>query len=77
MERLQQRIETAEHALHTLTELSSQQDVSDIVRDAAIQRFEYTFEAMWKATKLFITPISSLLGSGTIFLVVSGVGSGF
>lgn len=30
------------------------QDASDIVRDAAIQRFEYTFEAVWKAMQLFL-----------------------
>ena len=54
MGRLRQRIETAEHALQTLVELSSLQDVTNIVRDAAIQRFEYTFEAMWKATQLYL-----------------------
>ena len=46
MERLRERLETAQRALCTLAELSLQHDVSDIVRNAAIQRFEYTFEAM-------------------------------
>jgi len=27
---------------------------TDIVRDAAIQRFEFTFEAMWKVVKLYL-----------------------
>lgn len=54
MERLRERLETARRALRTLAELSSQHDVSDIVRDAAIQRFEHTFEAMWKATRLYL-----------------------
>jgi len=33
------------------------QDTSDIVRDAAIQRFEYTFEAIWKATRMFLRAV--------------------
>ncbi len=31
-----------------------QQSFSVIVRDAAIQRFEYTFEAFWKLTKEYL-----------------------
>ena len=54
MERLRQRLDTAGSALQTLAEIFPQQRVSDIVRDAAIQRFEYTFEAMWKAMQLFL-----------------------
>jgi len=37
-----------------LAELPLHQDASDIVRDAAIQRFEYTFEAVWQAMQLFL-----------------------
>jgi len=54
VERLRQRLETAQQALRTLSEILSGQAATDVVRDAAIQRFEYTFEAMWKAAQLFL-----------------------
>lgn len=41
------RLETLERALATLEEALAQ-PFSVIVRDAAIQRFEYTFELAWK-----------------------------
>lgn len=47
MEKLKRRTEEAEKALRTLKEIS-QEPYSVVVRDAAIQRFEYTFEAFWK-----------------------------
>lgn len=50
MARSDQRIATALQALATLDELADQ-PASNIVRDAAIQRFEYTFEATWKAAQ--------------------------
>ena len=50
MERLKQRLATARQALDTLEELRTV-PFSKIVRDAAIQRFEYTFEAVWKAAQ--------------------------
>jgi len=50
MDRLKQRIEVALRALATLDELAGQ-GTSKIVRDAAIQRFEYSFEAAWKAAQ--------------------------
>ncbi|MCX7763412.1 MAG: nucleotidyltransferase substrate binding protein [Bacteroidia bacterium] len=43
------RVEIAEKALGTL-EAIPLPPASDIQRDAAIQRFEYTFEAVWKAS---------------------------
>jgi nucleotidyltransferase substrate binding protein (TIGR01987 family) len=50
MARADQRVATALQALAMLDELSDQ-PASSIVRDAAIQRFEYTFEATWKAAQ--------------------------
>ncbi len=50
MARADQRIATALQALATLDELAHQ-PASSIVRDASIQRFEYTFEATWKAAQ--------------------------
>jgi len=50
MAAVNRRLQTARKALHTLEELNlTQRD--PIVRDAAIQRFEYTFEAIWKAAQ--------------------------
>ncbi len=46
MERTKERLAIARYALTTLEELVGQCPVSDVVRDAAIQRFEYTFEAV-------------------------------
>jgi nucleotidyltransferase substrate binding protein (TIGR01987 family) len=48
--RVEQRIETARRALATLDELAVEPP-GKIVRDAAIQRFEYSFEATWKAAQ--------------------------
>jgi nucleotidyltransferase substrate binding protein (TIGR01987 family) len=45
-----QRIATALQALATLDELADL-PADKIVRNAAIQRFEYTFEAAWKAAQ--------------------------
>ena len=53
MERLAERLATARLALGTLAE-SLAMEKSRIVRDACIQRFEYTFEAMWKAAQTFV-----------------------
>ena len=47
MEKLKRRAEEVEKALKTLKEIS-EEPYSVVVRDAAIQRFEYTFEAFWK-----------------------------
>ena len=54
MERLTERIQVAERALETLLQLPLTEAVDDVVRDAAIQRFEYTFEAVWKAAQLYL-----------------------
>jgi len=53
MERLCLRYADAERALDTLAEIL-REPYSTIVRDAAIQRFEYTFEAVWKFVKEYL-----------------------
>ncbi len=53
MERLEVRYKDAQRALGTLREIL-QQPFSIIIRDAAIQRFEYTFEAFWKFLKEYL-----------------------
>ena len=52
MERMTERLETARRALVSFEEVLDEPKTK-IVRDASIQRFEYTFEACWKAAKLF------------------------
>jgi nucleotidyltransferase substrate binding protein (TIGR01987 family) len=54
VERLKNRLMTAQKALGTLKELLTDEKPSMIVRDAAIQRFEYSFEALWKTGSRFL-----------------------
>jgi len=51
MDRLIQRIELARRALATLQELTPITSPTPVERDAAIQRFEYSTEACWKAAQ--------------------------
>ncbi len=53
MERLIRAREITSRALATLEEVLRQPS-TPIVRDAAIQRFEYTFEAVWKLLKIYL-----------------------
>jgi nucleotidyltransferase substrate binding protein (TIGR01987 family) len=53
MEIMKPRIETAGKALKTLKAIT-EEPYSIIVRDAAIQRFEYTFETFWKVVKNYL-----------------------
>ena len=52
MDRLSQRLAISRQALGTMSEILAMNQ-SPVVRDAAIQRFEYTFESVWKAAQLF------------------------
>lgn len=63
MERLKERLATARRALETLQELVGLSRPSRVERDAAIQRFEYTFEACTRAVQRYL-------------LLVEGVSSG-
>lgn len=53
MERIALRYNDALKALGTLREIVDE-TYSVVVRDAAIQRFEYTFEALWKLLKDYL-----------------------
>ena len=53
MERLELKYRDASRALKPLNEIFNQ-PFSIIVRDATIQRFEYTFEALWKFLKEYL-----------------------
>ena len=54
MERLRERLDVAQKALATLQEALAETNPTVIVRDAAIQRFEYTFEAVLKTGQEFL-----------------------
>ena len=53
MERLELKYQDALKALETLKDIKKE-PFSVIVRDTAIQRFEYTFEAFWKFIKEYL-----------------------
>lgn len=55
MERLTRRLQVAERALAALIEVVAIEKPSAIERDAAIQRFEYTVEACWKAAQAILS----------------------
>lgn len=55
MERVKERVDEAMQALATLDKLVGLPKPTDVERDAAIQRFEYTFEMAWKAAQAYVT----------------------
>ena len=53
MERLKQRLSLTQKALDAFKQILTMTP-NPIVRDAAIQRFEFTFEATWKLAQLYL-----------------------
>lgn len=53
MSLLNDKYQDAERALHSL-EAILEEKPSEIIRDAAIQRFEFTVEAVWKYAKTYL-----------------------
>ncbi|MHB1682376.1 MAG: HI0074 family nucleotidyltransferase substrate-binding subunit [Bacilli bacterium] len=60
MERVKLALERAQQALLTLQEASGLADVTTLEQDGGIQRFEYTFEAVWKAGRHFLRTYAGL-----------------
>ncbi|MCD5383945.1 nucleotidyltransferase substrate binding protein [candidate division WOR-3 bacterium] len=60
MERLEMRGRDTQRALSTLKEILDE-PFSLIVRDATIQRFEYTFESLWKFLKAYLKEKEGIL----------------
>ncbi len=56
MEKLIQRLDDLKKAFKTLEDVINE-DFSQIVRDATIQRFEYTFELLWKTLKDYLEKV--------------------
>jgi len=54
VERLSERLTEAEAALATLDELVRRTRRSVVERDAAIMRFTYTFEVVWKTAQRYL-----------------------
>ncbi len=63
MERVKERLAVARKALQTLRELTDKPKLTEVERDAAIQRFEYTFEAVWKAAQLYLNEVEGLIAN--------------
>jgi len=59
LENLERRIKETEKALKTLKDVVNE-PYSVIVRDATIQRFEYTFEAFWKFLRDYLREIEGI-----------------
>jgi len=53
MDRLKERLEIARKALVSFRE-ALRETATPMNRDASIQRFEYTYEAVWKAAQLYL-----------------------
>jgi nucleotidyltransferase substrate binding protein (TIGR01987 family) len=60
MERLLQRINSAEKALASFSELVVLKKPNSVERDATIQRFEFSFEACWKAAKQYLFDVEGV-----------------
>lgn len=60
MERLRQRCAVARQAYARLLEAAPTPEADAIRRDASIQRFEFTFEAVWKAAQQYLRDVEGL-----------------
>jgi nucleotidyltransferase substrate binding protein (TIGR01987 family) len=60
MERLKERIAMATRAVLRLQEAVQLPNPSDLERDAIIQRFEFTFEAVWKAAQAYLHTVEGM-----------------
>lgn len=76
MDRLTQRLEAARQALSTLNELAPLVTPTRIERDAAIQRFEYSVEAVWKAAQLYLKQAEGLEANSPKAVIRASAGVG-
>ena len=59
MEQLKERLESTRRALDSLEEALAM-PFSLVVRDASIQRFEYSFESLWKLLKAYLKTVEGI-----------------
>ena len=60
MERLTERLAVASRALERLQQITELPQIGEIERDAVIQRFEFSFEAVWKAAQFHLLTVEGL-----------------
>jgi len=60
MDRVQLAIETASQALNKLQEAVAILDATEMERDASIQRFEFTYESVWKAARHYLRDVEGV-----------------
>jgi len=60
VDRLKERLQTAEQAILQLEGSLTIENPSQLERDGTIQRFEFAFEALWKAAKEYLYTIEGL-----------------
>ena len=60
MERVRERILIAKTALSTFKESVGRNDLSTLERDGAIQRFEFTYETVWKAIQAYLDSVEKI-----------------
>ncbi len=63
-------------ALATFDEVLHEDKTSTIVRDAAIQRFEYSFEAVWKAAQRYLRVVEGSVEASPKSVVRASIASG-
>lgn len=61
MERLRERFQVARQALQSFQETLRPKLPTPVERDAAIQRFEYTVEAVWRAAQRYLEVCEGLV----------------
>jgi nucleotidyltransferase substrate binding protein (TIGR01987 family) len=76
MERLRLRYSDALKSLMTLEEIL-REPFSIIVRDATIQRFQYTFEALWKFLKEYLKEKEGIISNSPKACFKETFSSGF
>ena len=77
MDRAVTALHTADRALNSLESLLALPPTTDIERDAAIQRFEYTFEAVWKAARAVLLSREGVAASSPKGVVRASHRAGF
>ena len=60
MGRLTERLDVALRPLGTLDELARKSTLTAVERDALLQRFEYSLEAVWKAAQRFLSEVEGI-----------------